>query len=856
MKQINRKLSVLIGVIFLVSLILQLTVYFNMKNMVDDEVEKRAAISDQLMKVTMGSWLSACYQIIESSEIYIQGNLENREGIRKYLAEQLMGNTTFSSLYYGTEKNQFITGGPWVPTVEFNVKDRPWYIKAVKERRVVVTDPFLNASGDAWIVSIAMPVMTQEGHVIGVVGGDVPLSTIDGQVENTFSAKGEAVVFVRVNGEVITRKKAEELPPLVVSLKNEYLKSVSAHPSEKGRTAAVRIEGKKGFFSYQQIGQDDLVVLRFSPIAAYGYSTIQLINTLLILLGSMIGFYFLCIGLQKKHIAMPLAYLEHSIDRIDISRDMSYRILIGTGHGFESLAEKINGLLSEIQRDIQKIHEDKEEIQSLNEEMEASLEQLIATDQELQSQKLSFEALFRNSSSGIVLVDGFSRIMDCNSHFEILSGCSLADVQNKSIGDLLSLWIPNSDISELFAQKDIPPPPVVETALIAYADQEVVVSIQTVPLQDNNWERGGYLIFTDITQKSLQMKEMAYVSTHDSHTGLFNRDYFNQMIEIYSDNYHKPISIIIADLNGLKLMNDAFGQKKGDELLLVTAEIIRGACRHQDIVCRIGGDEFAILLPDTNIEVAESIAKRIICLVEQTSCGDLQLSISVGWAETSLPKITLQDAIKSAEDFLYQRKLTESPSVRGKTMHAIIKSLHEKSEREAMHSRRVRDLCQKFGECLQLSEREQIELTAMGHLHDLGKIGIDEKILNKPGVLTEEEYAEMKRHPEIGYRILSAINEMSDIANCILAHHERWDGKGYPLGLKGSEIPYLAQVVSVIDSFDAMTSNRTYRNALSEADALMELQRCAGTQFSPQVVTDFIHTLQKGNIEQDVTDVI
>lgn len=354
----------------------------------------------------------------------------------------------------------------------------------------------------------------------------------------------------------------------------------------------------------------------------------------------------------------------------------------------------------------------------------------------------------------------------------------------------------------------------------------------------------------DITDRKKKEEENLYLSYHDVLTGLYNRRFYEEEIKKLDTERNLPISIIVGDVNGLKLVNDAFGHDKGDELLKKTAATIKNACRTTDLVARWGGDEFVILLPKTKTEEVEKIVKKIKELFLNEHVNALSVSISFGWDTKRKIDEDILKVLKSAEDYMYKHKIIENEGLRGNIINTVIKTLHEKNPREEQHSQRVSEICQNIGKALGFSEIEVSRLKVVGLLHDIGKIAIEEGILNKPGKLTEQERDEIKRHPDIGYRILSASYEMLELADCILAHHERWDGKGYPKGLKEGAIPRVARIIAIADSYDAMTSERSYRKALSEEVALFEIQNNAGTQFDPEIARIFAEkVLDKRNLQ-------
>ncbi|MBK5246392.1 MAG: diguanylate cyclase [Peptostreptococcaceae bacterium] len=337
-----------------------------------------------------------------------------------------------------------------------------------------------------------------------------------------------------------------------------------------------------------------------------------------------------------------------------------------------------------------------------------------------------------------------------------------------------------------------------------------------------------------------QYDELQYLSEHDQLTNLYNRKYYEEKLIRLDTENNLPLSVIVANINGIKLINDSFGHAAGDAMIKAVADVLTKGSRNKDVICRLAGDEFIIMSPATDTVETEKIMDHIKEIAAQGKVGQLEISVSLGYDIKTDSEENIIEIIKKAEDYMYRKKLYDSPNMRGKTINTIITTLHEKNKREEQHSRRVSQLCEQMGEALGLNEDKVNELKTVGLLHDIGKIAIDEAILNKNGTLNAEEWVEIRKHPEIGYRILSTVNNMSEMAEFVLSHHERWDGKGYPQGLSGEQIPLQSRIIGIADAYDAMISERSYKKALTKEEAIQELTANAGTQFNAECVRVFI----------------
>lgn len=345
----------------------------------------------------------------------------------------------------------------------------------------------------------------------------------------------------------------------------------------------------------------------------------------------------------------------------------------------------------------------------------------------------------------------------------------------------------------------------------------------------------------DITERKQYEQKILYASNHDALTGLFNRVHFEAYVRDLQISDDQILTVAFGDVNGLRILNEAFGRDEGNRLLSRIARILETHLPEGDYVSRVGGDEFALFFFNRNTDQVETILGGVTSdIASLEMMGSVVPSMSFGLASLDTAQGSINEAIKQAEKDLATRKLVDSPHTQGKAVYAIINTLHEKNKREENHSRRVSELCERLAKAFGLGEMAANELRLVGLLHDIGKIAIHESILNKEGRLTAEEWKEMKRHSEIGYRILNSVEDMAGLAQYVLAHHEHYDGNGYPKGLRGEEIPLQSRIISIADAYDAMTASRPYRKTVSTEQAAQEIKRCSQTQFDPVLAKVFI----------------
>lgn len=345
----------------------------------------------------------------------------------------------------------------------------------------------------------------------------------------------------------------------------------------------------------------------------------------------------------------------------------------------------------------------------------------------------------------------------------------------------------------------------------------------------------------DITDLRQKQNEMEYYSFHDFLTNLYNRRYFEQRIEELDCTHNYPLTVFMMDVNGLKLINDTYGHQAGDMALKRIASILTLTFKEHDIVARIGGDEFAVLLINRDENEVASLKKTLLAQIEDSKILNINLSLAVGYSQKRYPDIAFQEVMRHAENSMYRHKLTNGQKARNDGIRAILKTLFTRDSYERRHSASTSEYAYLIGASLGLHVDELARLRVAGKYFDIGKVSIAPSLLFKKGRLSEDECHVIQAHVENGYQILKAADHYSDIAIHALNHHECYDGSGYPCGLKGNDIPLFSRIIAIAETYHALRSQRPYRKqAYPKEKAASIVSNGSGIKFDPQIVACFL----------------
>ncbi|WP_422477415.1 PAS domain S-box protein [Pleomorphochaeta sp. DL1XJH-081] len=456
------------------------------------------------------------------------------------------------------------------------------------------------------------------------------------------------------------------------------------------------------------------------------------------------------------------------------------------------------------------------------------------------------ETTLLSVGDGIITTDAIGCIVMINSVAEQLTGWTKKDAIGKTFAEIFVTKDANTGkkgdnpVSRVLKTR-VKVELMDDTILVSKDGSERYVEDSAAPIQDDEGSLAGViLVFRDVTEKRMEQQRILALGLTDQLTQVQNRRSYITSLQEFDNNNDYPVAFMIADVNGLKLTNDAFGHDLGDQLLVTVATVLTEASSPDDVVVRLGGDEFVVLMPHTDEQSANNRMQVIKHKMEEKKVGPLPVSVSFGYAVKEHHGQESAMILRQAESRMYRSKITESPKVKRELIDFLLSWQHGQYPQEESHSKHVEQLSARFAKYLGLPEDSVDTIMKTARYHDIGKVAVDRKLLQKQDELDDYEWHDIKRHAEMGYNLLRTVPELYEIAEGVLHHHERWDGSGYPRGISGEEIPLISRIISICDTYDAIVGDRSYGGQRTHDEAITEILACSATQFDATLVSAFV----------------
>lgn len=816
MKSFTRR-QIYISIVFLVlALLLFVAIYLYASRTIINRQEQLLTLELESVENEIIHFYDEYFYNLEDVSNYIE--IFGTDDLIEFLININQHHENIESIYYGTADNVMYNSSGFVPGPDFDLRTRIWYQMAVAKGETVITPAFLNATHDAIITTVSTPVYSDD-ILLGVLAIDINAATVSNFVSQEAIGETGYGILIDDEGHVIAHPE--------INVSDDQLIHIDAFDISLENYQDLIIydnyvlDSSYGTMVYTRLFDDSYTLMVFMPNDEYYQTQMKFLNYFIVVMVIVGLISFSYVWMDFKHIFSPMNRLLDELAMINIKNNVSYRLSSNQKDSFYELRETINLALNDAE--------------NYFEEATLKSKQLFLENQR-------FRYLIESTQDFIIQVDQNLKIV-------YASGSGLKKI-NVSPEEVIGKYVNEFLINQVFHHDEI-----IRAALLGenkiydwdvmHDEQRLIFETSASPIYNQEYKvMGVVLISRDITEARMKQEEIEYVNQHDYLTDLYNRRVFIETFENMSFEQKYPLTFMMLDLNGLKIINDAFGHHAGDEALIEVGNIFKKVFEDH-FVARIGGDEFAVLLQGVEEDEVDRLKNTVRDEVSKIKIYDVNLSISLGYKMIYDDKLDSNEIMKAAENNMYRYKVTESMSVRNQAIRAIHKTLTDKYAEERIHSEKVSQLCYVFGLELGIKDEQLKELKLAGMYHDIGKIAIPDAILDKPDVLTHEEYEIMKTHTESGYNILRAADDYSRLAEYALTHHERWDGEGYPQGLKAEEIPLFSRIISLCDSFDAMTTNRVYRQKISKEKAVAEIIKGAGTQFDPKLAKQFVTKVLK-----------
>lgn len=823
MKQLLKKPILLVISLMIAFLAILTIIFISLGNTISEDQTKDLILNRDLAVATVEQKFNEIETIILSVDTYITTQ-SDRSGLLDYLESIDDQYQLISSIYFGMPDKTMINSSGFVPTPPFDLTQRTWYQSALTTDNVIFTEAYINATDDRVIITGAYAVYDGD-TLLGVIGVDIDIRSVTSFINDiTDNAGGFGFLFDK-NNNVIAHP--EQNMNVILESIEVYSIPISSFTEQIGITDEIAIDDVKGVVAYDTIANTNFTLGLFKTSSQLHQEQNFFRFISLVILALLFGVGSVIVFVYKYFISKPLNNLILDIKKIETKDSYNYRFPANKKVGFRDARHALNDLL--------------DMTVAYQKQAQQSLEELSYSNQK-------YNLLLESASDIVFLVDKDMKYLEIFGKGLTLLNRKEKDFIGKTYAEVFTKNA-SSERDQKY-QLAFSGKKTIYTWKYDEDNQHIVFETAISPLYDtDNNIIGAVGVSRDITEQQLRYDRVLYISTHDSLTNLYNRRYYIEQLELMDMEHQYPFAVLNCDVNGLKIINDAYGHATGDIALIKTAEILSKHCPKEAIVSRVSGDEFTVILPNSDHDKTQKVVDKLLQNFSRIHISNINLSVAIGFFIKEDDSIDTDEVRKLAENDMFRHKISERKSVKNKAISAILKTLTEKYNAEKIHSDRVSEISYSIGKALKLSTGELKDLGTAALFHDIGKISIPDAIINKPGKLTDDEYEIIKTHTDIGYEILHAADEYSDLAIYASSHHERIDGKGYPKGLKGDEIPFFSRIIAIADSYEAMTSDRPYRKKLSQEYAISELRKYAGTQFDYDLTKLFVEEVLKENWE-------